>query len=672
MKKTLEITLRSDLCAGVGKHYASMIDLDTAIDDCGFPYIPSRRLKDCMREIAEYFVDDNTIDELFGKRGHHKPGSLNIENAVVFSNYDEYYDAVDALRQKKIIHYEVTDLFCSTRDRTSVNENGTAEDGSLRFTRVVNRLAPDMTGNMKFYAAVEYDDGYDEIVGNLCKGLRNIGYERNRGLGSVECRLLPDAMRKRLEKPDVEFDDDKEYKLDYLVRLDGDLMLPGTDSNHSMDYIPGTMALGAFAGKYSGNSFNQVFLSDKVRFSNLYISDREGNEYIPAPRFFAKIKAANEDERGIFNILGVDVAKPKPLDDTPVQYKPLKKGYINSGYGYLEPLTKIVYHNAINTDDPGLYMQYCLCGQQYYRGAVTAFGAVMRELYPLFSEKMSFGRSKNAQYASCSAVKLSVDRYVPSHVTSERGSTIAFVLKSDAIITDENGICTVSAYALLQKLIEASGIKVDDIVAFDMSDDCMNKTSLASKVISGYNAKWNLKKPQVTAISAGSALVVRCNRDLRLAKEFFIGEKTNEGFGHIIVFSHADCLSACEVEKRQMEKSHKKNQIIDLALMQREEAELLMKAVNTARDNVSGKSFSLNKSQISRVLLMCRESDTLDDFLSRVDSIKTRSTKSEFQKYFSETVVKNAIGDLSNWQLVRYYIINELTVMKYLCRKEDD
>ena len=38
MRKLMKIELKSDLCAGVGKHYAAILNSDTALDEYGLPY----------------------------------------------------------------------------------------------------------------------------------------------------------------------------------------------------------------------------------------------------------------------------------------------------------------------------------------------------------------------------------------------------------------------------------------------------------------------------------------------------------------------------------------------------------------------------------------------------------------------------------------------------------
>ena len=53
----ITINLLSDLAVGAGESYQSGVDQDIVYDDFGFPYIPAKRLKGCIRESALELVD---------------------------------------------------------------------------------------------------------------------------------------------------------------------------------------------------------------------------------------------------------------------------------------------------------------------------------------------------------------------------------------------------------------------------------------------------------------------------------------------------------------------------------------------------------------------------------------------------------------------------------------
>ena len=655
MRKLMKIELKSDLCAGVGKHYAAILDLDTALDEFGLPYIPSRRLKGCMREAAE-MIGIQSINEIFGVSGKGESGSLRIGNAVI----KNYVGTVTAIRENGILHNEVTNLFCYTRQETAIDsKTSTAKEGTLRFIRVVNKDYPNSDNPMCFYAPIEFDDEYENEIKKTCKALRNIGYHRNRGIGAVECSLTD--MTDRFKLKEQAFEDETEYEMRYQIFLDGDLMLPSSDSSHSMDYIPGTSVLGALAARYKGENFEDLFLSENVRFSNLYISDSEGHAFYPAPKFLAKIKAATEEEdKGIKNTIGV---KSESCDNNepPKQYKPLKKGYINKDYGYIEPERKIVYHNNINGMDGGLYMQYCICGGQYFSGTITAKGKYLKEIYPLFGNGVIYiGRSRTAQYAACSIVDITVNKANNNTFTAKQGSVVAFVLQSDVILTDENGVFTADSFALLNTL------KNDNLIFEEEDSAVTDKTAIAAKIISGYNAKWNLKKPQITAFAAGSAVIARVNADTELPKQMLIGEKRNEGFGVISVIENVDSYAVKETKTHGGEKTQ--CAILTLIEKRRQRNKLLYLAVKKAQDIFASGDEFLNSSQTGRILLMCKEANDAGNFDKRLESIKSDSVRRIAQRHFDSETVTSEVGEVE-WEQIQQYLIDCLTVCKYILRK---
>ena len=91
MKKyQLRIQLLSDLCVSDGGVYNSSLDIDICHDEYGFPYIPGRRIKGCLRECALELLDwgkDIPIKKIFGGEGDAK-GAVSIRNAYL-ENYDE-------------------------------------------------------------------------------------------------------------------------------------------------------------------------------------------------------------------------------------------------------------------------------------------------------------------------------------------------------------------------------------------------------------------------------------------------------------------------------------------------------------------------------------------------------------------------------------------------------
>lgn len=306
----LFITLKSDLCSASADGFSSIIDTDVCYDKYGFPYIGGRRLKGCLRAAAE-LIGSPYIDQIFGKKGSSNRGSLSISDAKL-PDIEELHAEAKSLDSEKVL-----ELFSYVRASTAI-ENDTAKENSLRFTRVVKHYSPFDGSELVFCADADICCEFESEFADICRELRNIGYKRNRGYGAVKCKYVS-AERKAASASETAYGD--ELEINYTLRLDSNLMIPGQTSDETLDYIPGTAMLGFLAWEYlrshhADNEFEDIFLKNNVRFSNLIISDRNGTEYFPVPTIVGKIKG----ESGYFNILGSASEEERII-------KPLKKGY---------------------------------------------------------------------------------------------------------------------------------------------------------------------------------------------------------------------------------------------------------------------------------------------------------------------------------------------------------
>lgn len=665
MRKQLKITLKSDLCAGAGKHYAAVIDLDTALDEYGLPYIPARRLKGCLRQTAEKWLEDPALTgRLFGVSADQNGGSLRVSDARL-----KHYSQMIASRQNRKASdaARVSQLFCTVRAQTAI-ENDTVKDGSLRFIRVVNHYSPLDGKEQTFYADVFLDKDDEEKVKKLCACLRNIGYHRNRGLGAVRCELIDADDRAFAVKGEVT-DDNARYCLDYTVRLDSDLMLPATDGSHSLDYIPGTSVLGLLAGRYAAQqgegldtaAFNELFYSHDVVFSNLYISDQNGCDSFPAPRFLCKIKAATaKEDLGIKNLLHemllkeADESQNGTAKGTAKNYKPLKSGYIVSERDCVNPAEKTVYHNSISGS--GLYMEHCLCAGQFFHGRITADGKKLKVLAQLFcqSNVLNFGRSKTAQYSRCILHRAVIEREAPQPEAPVPGSYAAILLESDVQLTDQEGVPMMGLTPLLREL---------NLSALYLRGE----TALASRTVSGYNAKWQLKKPQLCVYQAGSAVVFEVPDGYQLPKSFpYLGKKRNEGFGKLRLIPNAD--SYFTTEKEPIDTPDARKQATDPLKALLEKADLRDRLMELAIKSAPAVQKKIGKAQNGRLTLMLKEASSYEDFLERLNSIKTQKTRDAALSLFDG---KEVPAEAESWETLKEYFRIKLTVAKYLAKQQN-
>lgn len=632
------ITLRSDLCAASGDGFSSVIDTDISYDKYGFPLIGGRRLKGCLRDAALLIgTDPETIDGIFGKTGSSESGSLRISDAVL-SGYDKLKsDAIaSGLNAEQVI-----DLFTYTRAATAIMDD-TAKDNSLRFTRVVKHYSPIDEKETVFSADAEIDEKYSAVFADICRALRNIGYKRSRGYGAVKCEFIYEKTEKACPAENITGNN---LRIDYTVLLKSNVMIPSLASDETADYIPGTSVMGFFANEYLKNGspdekFEDMFLKNNVRFSNLYLSDENGTEYFPAPSVLGKIKG----EKGVCNIA-------VRSDDGRI-VKPVKSGYCTFSMDIKTPLTETVYHHSKSGST--LYTQTSLCPDQYFQGSISGKAEYIKELYTILNKTtLRFGRSKTAQYSNCELVKATVSEDKDTMLSVKKGSAFIALLLSDVLIPDEMGGYDFSA----------EGLKNALGIAADCDKRC---SSLRYRTIGGYNSKWNMKKPMIRTIAAGSALLFTADSDMTLPERMTIGSKQNEGFGAVMFcaayrFSHSE---ASEMPKSVPSKSS--GQLAKLIADNRIIEEMRISATEHVNE-IS--SITVTASQLGRYTMMVKNAADLMELKSMARNIRSEKSKNFFLKtiiegkdskaeHYSETTVHGR-------EMWREYLILVLTLLKY-------
>lgn len=630
----IEITLKSDLCTASGDGFSSVIDTDVSYDRYGFPVIGGRRLKGCLKQAAEY-IDSPDIKEIFGETGKSFSGSLKISNAVI-KNYEELKKEtiISGIDCKKVISF-----FTYTRSSTAI-ENDTAKDNSLRIIRVIKHYSPLYENEeMTFFADVEIADEYKEEFADICKALRNIGYKRNRGYGAVKCRFIENTSQKNYtEKID---ESAEELQITYTIKLKSNIMIPGKSADETLDYIPGTAVTGFFAGEYlktnpEDDMFDEIFQKNNVRFSNLYISDKNGHEYFPAPAILGKIKGENK----IFNLTEYENKNEKIP-------KPVKNGYCDFSSHIVNPLTETVYHHSTGKDSI-LYTQTSLCEGQYFQGTISGKAEyIVKVLDILKNSSLRFGRSKTAQYSDCGLVNLKCTALNTETVNIRAGTRFIVLMLSDILIPDEMGGYDISVDSL-KKAIGLENLECD-------KGEEIKRSALRYRTLMGYNTKWNIQKPHFRTIASGSTLVFKAEKDMKLPRKMFVGARQNEGFGQVMFCKSNEFKTESEVNNYSSIESSNSNVLADYIQKNHELEKMRSKAVNF----VSGLEKDINSSQVGRYLMMVKQADDLTKLKSMAKEIK--SEKSE--KYFDYLIKHSEVDSCkNNW---REYLILILTLIKY-------
>ena len=103
----VKIKLLSYTLTGSGEG-VGIIDSDVVLDDFGFPYIPSRRIKGVLKESSQEVCDIlglnyDIVESVFGKDGFTE-GKVHIGNLCV-NNYENIREEIDNLKKKIKIAY---------------------------------------------------------------------------------------------------------------------------------------------------------------------------------------------------------------------------------------------------------------------------------------------------------------------------------------------------------------------------------------------------------------------------------------------------------------------------------------------------------------------------------------------------------------------------------------
>lgn len=673
----LKLTLKSDLCAGSGYSYAGIVDSDTAYDDCGLPFIPARRLKGCMREAAETILyglyTDGQIESVFGKSGSESGSELLIDNA-----YIKDYDGLKGLLSKRDIikTQEILDRFTHIIGQTKL-EDGVAEEGSLRYTRVVNHFSPIDQKEMVFFADFSCrTDDWDMVV-KAAKATRHIGLKRNRGLGNVRIEVMEtesreDGNRALIVREDTE---DGRTVLRYAVENVQPLMQSGRMEDVSADFIYGQQVLGLLAGRYlkeAGHAantpeFQALFLDGSTIFSNLYPYDGKYT-YYPAPDYLNRLK---KTKKLVYNIAAElpreeDLANPDEYwYEGGNQPKKLKGKYIawtDRGIAVSEIKKDVLYHHSHrnvheteNSKEEGiLYSMEAIRRGQKFAGFISVPTEYAETILRLLCKgDLYFGKSKTAQYGRCILTQYKVSDSVVKK-TFDAGCDIVVTFLSDAILYDTKGNPTVFYNEVRDAIKTELGISTDESEESYMS-------SIQSTTVTGYLSVWNLRKPAVPAVKSGSYVTYHLTEPFAVGK-LHVGERNLEGYGMIRIDNADSCKfdglqeapADYTAEKTENNEERIKGTVDALCIPIIYDRWLDRKIYAAINGN---EKVSVSNTAAGRFALMLRESiaestdrrDAFTRFGERIESFKTGSTRDEGRKILKR--IGDDKGSNAAWQL---------------------
>ena len=204
----LTIKLKSPCLIGSGEGFGAIIDSDIVFDEYGVPYVPSKRIKGCLRdsaiEICEMFEQSGIkifnlnkedgkeyeiVKNVFGKPGNDKSAPVYFSNLTIQGYYDikKWLAYLFNQYNSLISREDIVEQYTEIRQQTAIDEiTGTADEHSLRTIRVAKKKLV-FEGSIDVNTDADTDDV--KLLYFAVKNLRRFGTKRNRGYGEIECKL---------------------------------------------------------------------------------------------------------------------------------------------------------------------------------------------------------------------------------------------------------------------------------------------------------------------------------------------------------------------------------------------------------------------------------------------------------------------------------------------------
>lgn len=436
------------------------------------------------------------------------------------------------------------------------------------------------------------------------------------------------------------------------------------NSDVSYPYIPGSMIRGAVIWRYmKQHGLSELDLTnDEVRrlffdgnstcYLNAYLQSNQGKRTLPIPRSWFKEKNAGFTN-GISAIRVCDNSVDFDVKDQLEKHKPFGEGFWTkegSNIHYYTEKRRINIHNqrdrqkgrstktkrnpGTNQPQPeGTIFRYeAIDSEQTFQAVILCNSETDAQIIVNLLEtspNIWLGGSQSAGYGHTKITQIT-----NNHDTSDWNEVnisiededrtgrdfLTVTLLSDLILRDDLGQYAIippstihnTPAPLTRELRKFLGGEIQPIRCFT-----------SATIIGGFNRKWGLPLPTVTALAAGSVFVFKLDNFsltpelIQLIETRGIGERRNEGFGRVVInwlnteqfqFQQANSSSSNNLPDLQTEKSRTLAAQMAERLLEKKLDEALQKSL--VRYSIKGE---MRNTQLSRLELLARNALSTGD-----------------------------------------------------------
>ena len=457
---------------GSGQAGEGDVDLLPVIEPCGLPYVPARALRGRLKWAAReqgWNDEDKQMVALFGKgdeRGLDVMGKLQVANATMRDAFAEqcrrhYSTAKQRRSEDSWLLPEVCALFEDIA--STALENGSARPKSLRRVRYavpVTVMAPVSCDDAESWGA----------LGKLVPLLRAIGKGKHDGFGWCAASLKETGQAEQTGKPEPDAKPEDTPAYDLELELLDDMVLSATSAttggHRTLDYIPGSALLGAFARVFfpalrekhreepgqAEREGAQALLAARISFGNAVPVSPEGRATLPVPLSWHQAKGDPAVALGIlaapaiYNFAVVEYERSGLRDGQPVQ---MREGWLDPASGQVAAIPRTqTLKTAIDPDldkyetarKTALFGYEAIAkGTRFVSRLEIKDPALGEHVRAAFDGKIiRLGRSKNTEFgrARCSL------RPVAGSAEPKVTSTAILLAESDLALVDEHGFPT--------------------------------------------------------------------------------------------------------------------------------------------------------------------------------------------------------------------------------------